>query len=397
MQNRQLFVVLCGASTLAGVVILYKYFREKSKKQKDDEQKNQYLKCRSLSDFENLAKQRLKSHRFHYYDYKAGQGHTYQACRTYFDKQLRIIPRVLINVEEISLKTTIFGKTYESPIIIAPTTFHCLANRDGEVGTARGATEAQCIYTYNWMYSTKPEYEVLQTTGPKFLHVYLTTPTKILEKIVTEAEEKGYRAIVVTCDHPTDRVRDDVLPLFEEASKTIDRELTECMPMPNMNAKDIIEKQNFSTGSITWANVESLKQLTKLPIICKGILSPIDAELAIKHGANGIVVSNHGGRQVDTAPAAIECLEDIVKVVDGRAEVFVDTGIRSGTDVLKALALGARGVLVGRPILYGLTCGGHDGVKRVLETLKRELMYDMACCGLTSIDQIDANILYQHI
>ncbi|UJR19991.1 hypothetical protein I4U23_023125 [Adineta vaga] len=394
MQNNQLYILLFG-TTLTSVVILFQYFKEKKKKQ-DEERKNQYLKCQSLFDFEELAKKLLKSHRFHYYDYKAGQGLTYQACRNYFDKQLRIIPRVLINVEDISIKTTILGTTYESPIIIAPTTFHCLANTDGEVGTARGATEAQCIYTYNWMYSTKPEDEVLQTTGPKFLHVYLTTPTKILEKIVCEAEQKGYRAIVVTCDHPTDRVRDNVLPLFEEASKTTDRELTECMPMPNMNAKDIIEKQNFSTGSITWANIESLKQLTKLPIICKGILSPIDAELAIKHGASGIIVSNHGGRQVDTAPAAIECLEDIIKIVDGRAEVFVDTGIRSGTDILKALALGARGILIGRPILYGLTCGGHDGVKRVLEILKRELIYDMACCGVTSIDQINKDILYKH-
>jgi isopentenyl diphosphate isomerase/L-lactate dehydrogenase-like FMN-dependent dehydrogenase len=126
--------------------------------------------------------------------------------------------------------------------------------------------------------------------GPKFLHIYLTTPVDILENIVRKADQNGYRAIVITCDHPTNRVRDDVLPLFEEASKHIDFQLQNSMPMPNMNLPDIVVKQNFSTGSITWTNIEWIKKLTKLPIICKGILSPIDAELAIKYGANGIVV-----------------------------------------------------------------------------------------------------------
>ncbi len=130
----------------------------------------------------------------------------------------------------------------------------------------------------------------LSILGPKFLHIYLTTPIEILEKLIPDADKKGYRAIVLTCDHPTDRVRDNVLPLFEEASKNIDPELMKSMPMPNMNLPDIIVKQNFSSGSITWANVEWFKKLTKLPIICKGILSPIDADLAIKHGANGIIV-----------------------------------------------------------------------------------------------------------
>jgi isopentenyl diphosphate isomerase/L-lactate dehydrogenase-like FMN-dependent dehydrogenase len=133
-------------------------------------------------------------------------------------------------------------------------------------------------------------FSILCILGPKFLHIYLTTPNEILERIVPNADKNGYRAIVVTCDHPTDRVRDDVLPLFEEASKSDDSELMKSMPMPNMNLPDIVVKQNFSTGSITWANIQLLRKLTKLPIICKGILSPIDAELAVEYGANGIIV-----------------------------------------------------------------------------------------------------------
>ena len=126
--------------------------------------------------------------------------------------------------------------------------------------------------------------------GPKFLHVYLTTPVEILENIVGKAEQDGYRAIVLTCDHPTERVRDSILPLFEQASKSIDPQLQDSMPMPNMNLSNIVVKQNLSTGSITWANVEWIKQRTKLPILCKGILSPKDAELALKYGADGIIV-----------------------------------------------------------------------------------------------------------
>lgn len=126
--------------------------------------------------------------------------------------------------------------------------------------------------------------------GPKFLHIYLTTPIAILQRIVPKAEENGYRAIVITCDHPTDRVRDHTLPLFDEASKYIDPQLRNSMPMPNMNFPDLIDKQDLTSNAVTWTNVDSIKQLTKLPVICKGILSPIDAELAIKYGANGIIV-----------------------------------------------------------------------------------------------------------
>ncbi|CAF1476218.1 unnamed protein product, partial [Rotaria sordida] len=242
---------------------------------------------------------------------------------------------------------------YELPILIATSACHCLAHVDGEVATARAATETQCIFTYNSTFSNMPEEKVLQT-------------------LVPQADKTGYRAIVITCDQPHERIRDFVLPLFEEASKNIDPELIKNMSIPNLNIPCIIVKQRF------------------------GILSPIDAELVIKYGANGIIVSNHGSRLIDTAPPAIQCLEDVVNAVDGRAEVFVDTGIRSGTDVLKALALGARAVLISRPILYGLACGGQDGVRRVLDILKRELVYDMACCGLTSIDQINKDILYKH-
>ncbi|CAF4210482.1 unnamed protein product [Rotaria sordida] len=216
MKNSQLYI-LCFGTTLTSIVILLNYFQRKKRKKQNEKRKNEYLQCKTLSDFEELAKKSMMPHRFYYYDYKAGQGHTYQACRHYFDKQLRIMPRVLMDVSEISLKTSILGSIYESPILIAASACHCLAHVDGEVATVRAATETQCIFTYNWTFSNVPEEKVLQTLGPKFLHIYLTTPIEILEQIVPQADKEGYRAIVITCDQPHERIRDFVLPLFEEA------------------------------------------------------------------------------------------------------------------------------------------------------------------------------------
>lgn len=182
-------------------------------------------------------------------------------------------------------------KTYSHPIIIAPTTFHCLAHPDGEIATAKGASTTSTIYTYNWTYSTKSEDEILQIQGPKWLHLYLTLDKHLLKSIVENAQNKGYQAIVLTCDHPTDRVRRSVLPLFEEASKTIDKQLICSMPMPNLNAKDIIQKQTFSNPrTLNWTIIKSIQSWTHLPIICKGILSLDDVQLAIDHQVQGIII-----------------------------------------------------------------------------------------------------------
>jgi isopentenyl diphosphate isomerase/L-lactate dehydrogenase-like FMN-dependent dehydrogenase len=171
--------------------------------------------------------------------------------------------------------------------------------------------------------------------GPKFFHIYLTAPADIVEKLIPEVDKKGFQAIVVTCDDPTYRVRDKTVPIFMEASKYADPTILQTMVTPNVSMHDVSEDPNSKKIPVTWANIERLRKLTKLPIICKGILSPIDAEIAIKCGANGIVVrfvsihpgktisllfSNHGSRLIDTVVPAIECLEDIINVVNGRAE-----------------------------------------------------------------------------
>ncbi|CAF5043896.1 unnamed protein product [Rotaria sp. Silwood1] len=208
--------------------------------------------------------------------------------------------------------------------------------------------------------------------GPKWLHVYLSSPKALLEQCILSAEQQSFKAIVVT-----------------SIERKQDKALTEILCTPNTNVARLKTHPRLDEHTPN-------AKLTKLPIVCKGILSVDDAKLALEYGADGIVISNHGGRQVDSGLSAIECLKDIVEFVNGRCEVFVDGGIRTGTDVLKCLALGAKGVLVGRPILYGLTCGGHNGVEAVLNLLKQELMYDMASCGLTRIEQINERILYKY-
>ncbi|CAF3980454.1 unnamed protein product [Rotaria sordida] len=362
---------------------------------------NGYLECHSLDDFENLAKETLLPHRFNYFNYQAGYGCTYQASREYFNRHLKIIPKVLTDVSEMSLQTTIFGHIYNNPIIIAPTAFHRLAHCDGELGTAQGATNAESIYIYNWSLSTVPVNDVLKTKGPKWLHVYLSSPKASLEQCILLAEQQSFRAIVVTCDHPHKRVQSIHRSAFDQAiERKQDKTLAEMSYTPNTKVATLNVNKRLDDHTpnekLTWKEFQWLRTLTKLPIICKGILSVDDAKLALEYGADGIVVSNHGGRQVDSGLSAIECLKDIVEFVNGRCEVFVDSGIRTGTDVLKCLALGAKGVLVGRPILYGLACGGHNGVEAVLNLLKQELMYDMASCGLTRTEQINERILYKY-
>lgn len=398
LSEKDLLLILLS-TTLTSFVLREIYFLTTKKKQNKREtnvERNFYLQCRNVSDFERMSEQILPSHRFYYINYKAGRGITNELTRKYFDEHLLIIPRVLIDLDEISLKIRLFGREYSHPIIIAPTTFHCLTHPDGELATARAAAKTDTIYSYNWIYSTKAENEILEVQGPKWLHIYLTIDDQLLKELVEKAERKGYEGIVITCDHPTDRVRDDVLPLFDEASKTSDQQLKSSMPMPNLNAKDIVERQNISNPkSFHWNRIEFIRSLTRLPIICKGILSLEDVQLAIDHHVQAIIISNHGGRQVDTVPPAIQLLADIVDLVQGRLEVLIDSGIRSGTDILKCLALGARAVLIGRPVLYGLTCGGEAGVEQVINILKKELIYDMSSVGCSSIEQINRKILYQ--
>jgi isopentenyl diphosphate isomerase/L-lactate dehydrogenase-like FMN-dependent dehydrogenase len=205
----------------------------------------------------------------------------------------------------------------------------------------------------------------------------------VAEKLVRRAEAAGYRAIVLTVD----------LPRLGRREKDIRNNVT-IPPAPYFEANFVdVEKEGQAWVPLTWESLSWLRSITSLPILLKGILTAEDALLAVEHGVDGIVVTNHGGRQLDTAIPSIEALPEVVEAVAGRCEVYLDGGIRRGTDILKALALGARAVLLGRPVLWGLAVNGAEGVCHVLELLRKELELDMALAGRPTLDSIDRSLV----
>src|SRR5579884_3980114 len=220
-------------------------------------------------------------------------------------------------------------------------------------------------------------------TGPLWFQLYVYPTFEVAEKLVRRAEAAGYRAIVLTVD----------LPRLGRREKDIRNGVT-IPPEPYLEANFVgVEKTGQEWVTLTWESLSWLRSITSLPIILKGILTAEDAVLAVEHGVDGIIVSNHGGRQLDCVPASIEALPEVVAAVNGRCEVYMDGGIRRGTDVLMALALGARAVLIGRPVLWGLAVDGADGVRRVLHLLRDELEQAMALSGCPTLASVGAALV----
>ncbi|MBX9695241.1 MAG: alpha-hydroxy-acid oxidizing protein, partial [Cyanobacteria bacterium] len=236
------------------------------------------------------------------------------------------------------------------------------------------------------------------SSGPRWFQLYVYKDKAITEDLVRRAEKNGFSAIVFTVDAPLlGRRERDVrnrfcLPNHLEV-KNLSGSLPANLPQSEDNSALFRYIANQCDASITWDYIGWLKSLTSLPVLVKGILRADDAVLAIENGASGIIVSNHGGRQLDTAPSTISALGPIIDAVGDRTEVFVDGGFRRGTDVLKALCMGARAVMLGRPVIWGLALAGQTGVERVLKLIKEELELSMALCGCASIDQIDRSLL----
>jgi len=310
------------------------------------------------------------------------------------------------DVTDRNLSTEFLGRRVNFPIGIAPTAMHCMCDDEGECATARAASRLETVYIQSTL-STQSIESVAQaslllssespsTSSPKWFQLYIYKDREVTLSLVRRAEEAGFLALVLTVDAPLfGKRRRDARNKFK---------LPDRFKLANFVADDDKStKVNSSAGgsgineyvsslfdqSLTWKDVDWLKSITDLPIIVKGILHPSDALAAASCGVSGVIVSNHGARQVDTSPPTINLLEGIVDVLkDTAVEVFLDGGIRTGSDVFKALALGAKGVFVGRPILYGLTVGGEEGVDRILQLLRDELSLTMALCGATSIQDI---------
>jgi 4-hydroxymandelate oxidase len=325
----------------------------------------------------------------------SGDGVTLRGNRAAFDRW-RLLPRMLRGLREVSTTTSVLGQDIALPVLIAPSSLHRLCHDEGERATARAAKAAGTIYTLSTPASIAIE-EVAPEAGTWWFQLYVYRDRGLTSELVTRAASAGASALVVTVDMPTLGRR--------EADERNRFTLPPGVTMPNiqLQAPRLPTEGGASAAwttaipvvepALTWDDLDWLASLSSLPVAPKGILHPDDARRAVDHGARAVIVSNHGGRQLDSAVAALDALPAVVEAVAGRAEVLVDGGVRRGTDVLKALALGARAVLIGRPIHWGLAVGGEDGVRHVLELLRAELALDLMLCGLASPDAVDRSLL----
>ncbi|XP_048587238.1 glycolate oxidase 5 isoform X1 [Nematostella vectensis] len=350
-----------------------------------------------LTDFQDQAKDSLSKIAYEYFSSGAENEETLRENREAF-KRIKLRPRMLRGISHVNMSTTILGQPISMPVCIAPTAFHKMAHPHGELATARAAAQAGTCMTLTWAANSSIE-DVAATApaGVKWLLIYMMKDRELVKAWVRRAEESGFSGIVVTVDSPEGPKNYSI----ERNKFTLPSTLT----IPNLGHKKYVLKSvdgNGNTkfvsagnelfdGGVTWKSIDWLKKLSRLPIVLKGILTPEDARLAVEHGVDGIIVSNHGGRQLDGVQATIDALPEIVKAVQGKLEVYMDGGVRLGTDVFKALALGARAVFVGRPVIWGLAYKGEEGVRQVLELLREELRLAMILSGCGSLDDVTSS------
>ncbi len=350
----------------------------------------------NISDFEFLAREKLTQLA---YDYYSGGAHDEITLRENCDAYKRIFLkyRVLIDVSHRDLSTVVLGNKISMPVMIAPTAFHCLAHTEGELATARAAGDAGTIMILSTFSNSDVEEVVKSSSQPVWFQFYVFKDREVSKALIRRVENAGCKAIVLTVDAPYLGTREkDVRNSFKLPEGILIKNLIPASKEKLPGSKDSALAgyvADYLDPSINWKDIEWIRSVTNLPLLIKGIACAEDALLALESGANGIVVSNHGGRQLDTCRATIDVLPEVVEALQGRMEILIDGGIRRGTDILKAVAMGASAVLVGRPVIWGLAVNGQEGVKSVLDILRTELDLAMALCGCTSIKNINGSLI----
>jgi 4-hydroxymandelate oxidase len=337
----------------------------------------------NLHDYEHLATDRLTPGALAYYTGGANDERTLAGNRAAFERR-RIVPRVLRDVSHVDPSVEILGRRWPWPIWIAPTAFHKLAHPDGELATARAAAARGITMVLSTSASTDLA-EVAAVGGPRWFQVYLLADPGARREHVERAVAAGYEALVLTVDLPrVGRRERDIRAGFTIPPEVSVPNIAAAAGLPLADGLNVAFADHMTWDDVTWLAGFGL------PVIVKGILHPDDARLAIEHAASAVVVSNHGGRQLDAAIASLDALPAVVGAVDRRVPVLMDGGVRRGTDVLIALALGATAVGIGRPVLWGLAVNGEAGVGHVLDLLTAELELAMALAGAPSVADLGA-------
>jgi 4-hydroxymandelate oxidase len=349
-----------------------------------------------IPDFERQAKACLPEMAWEYISGGATDEVTLHSnCEAY--DRLRLCPQVLVDVSQIDTRVTLFGREHPFPVLLAPTAYQRLTHPDGDLATARGAGAVGATLVASIFATHTIEEIAAAATASLWFQLYTQPDRGLTRELVQRAEAAGCEALVVTVDSPVlgpryrERRSGFALPPGVERSNLKGLAGAAAAHRPT-------EQSIYSAvlnPKLTWKDLDWLRSLTTRPVLLKGVLNPNDAERAAQAGVAGLIVSNHGGRNLDTLPATIDALPRVVERVAGRMPVLVDGGIRRGTDVLKALALGASAVLIGRSYLYGLAVDGATGVTRVINILRREFEMAMALSGRPTIAAIDASVIWR--
>jgi 4-hydroxymandelate oxidase len=349
----------------------------------------------SLSDYEALARERIPRVAYEYISGGAADEITLRWNREAFDR-IRLRPKILVDVSKLDTRLTLFGQELPFPILLGPTSYHRLVHPEGEIATVKGAGAAGATLVAGMLATTAIEEMAKAATGPLWFQTYILKDRGFTRDLIQRAEGVGCKAICVTVDSPVVGVRNRDQRAHFSLPPEMERANLKGLLRPGGNLRppegDIYAP--FFDAGLTWKEIDWLRSFARVPVLLKGVLNPGDAEQAVKAGASGIIVSNHGARNLDTVPATIDVLPEIIERVAGRIPVLMDSGIRRGTDVLKALALGATAVLIGRPYLYGLGVAGPEGVRRVVNILQTEFRIAMAFLGQTSLQSIDRSALW---
>ncbi|PIA13649.1 hydroxyacid oxidase 1-like protein [Coemansia reversa NRRL 1564] len=364
-----------------------------------------------IKDLEKLAMKVMPGDAWGYYDSGANGEQTKRDNEASFS-EYRLHPRMLRDVSQISTETTILGQKVKTPLGVAPCAMHKLAHPEGEAATSRAAVKNGSIMILSTYSTTSLEKVIAQGNGDTqyWMQLYVYQNRSVSEKLVRRAEKAGFKALVLTVDAPVLGRR-----LVDARNKF--------NPPPHLRLENFMEPEvvndpaGYSSGlaqstsetfgatfgangdqSLSWANgISWLKSITSMPIIVKGILTAEDTRLAIEHGCAGVIVSNHGGRQLDGALATIDALPQVVEAAENKIEVYLDGGVRRGSDIFKALALGARAVFVARPVLWGLAYKGEHGAHLALDLLQKELELTMTLSGTTKVSEIDESYVYKPV